>query len=273
MVVVACWSASTIKDCLRRLLAATNVAEVVVVDNGSDDETVEIIASLAVHNPRLALHRNHGNPGFAVACNQGAMHCTQAWLVFVNPDCMVESDTFERLLACAGSMPNIGVLGCEQVDASGVRDPAVRRRDVSLRTLLFSRGRRDAIEIPSDGRALQWVDATSGALMLLPRAVFERVGGFDEGYRLHAEDLDLCRRVRAAGHAVAVANAVVVTHLRGVSSRRRPLWVEWQKHCSLWRYFRKFEAIQTPAFLKPILWLGLWMHFMLAVPRSWLRAR
>ena len=278
-VVVACWSASTIEDCLSRLLAATHVVEVVVIDNGSGDNTVEIVEHMSMNEPRLALQRNPDNPGFAVACNQGAKDCAQSWLAFVNPDCLVEPDTFARLLAHAESTPatesvsNPGVLGCEQIDANGARDPAVRRRDVSLRALLFARGRRDAIEIPSDGSALQRVDAISGALMLLPSVVFDVVGGFDEAYRLHAEDLDLCRRVRAAGHAVAVANAVVVTHLRGVSSRRWPLWVEWQKHRSVWRYFRKFEAIQTPAFLKPILWLGLWMHFMLALPRLWLQAR
>src|SRR5690606_10172299 len=90
--------------------------------------------------------------------------------------------------------------------------------------------------------ALQPVDAVSGALMLLPRALFERVGGFDAWYRLHAEDLDLCRRVREAGAIVAVANDIRVLHLRGVSSRARPLFVEWHKHRGLWRYFTKFEA-------------------------------
>ena len=62
------------------------------------------------------------------------------------------------------------------------------------------------------------------------------------GYRLHAEDLDLCRRVRDAGAVVAVANDVRVVHVRGVSSRSRPLFVEWHKHRGLWRWFRKFEA-------------------------------
>lgn len=267
-IVVTCWSASTIEDCLRRLLAATHVREVVVVDNGSGDATVELVARLIAIDSRVSLHCNPGNPGFAVACNQGANDCAQAWLAFVNPDCLVEPDTFARLLAHAGSVPDVGVLGCEQVDASGRRDPAVRRRDVSLRALLFAHGRRNAIEIASDGSALQRVDALSGALMLLPRAVFEQVSGFDVGYRLHAEDLDLCRRVRVAGYVVGLANDIVVTHLCGVSSRRRPLWVEWQKHRSLWRYFLKFEAMQTPTVLKPILWLGLWMHFMLAVPRT-----
>ena len=78
--------------------------------------------------------------------------------------------------------------------------------------------------------------------MLLSRDLFDRLGGFDSGYRLHAEDLDLCRRARLAGAAIAVANGVRVLHLRGISSQARPLFVEWHRHRGLARYFRKFEA-------------------------------
>src|SRR5690606_35969919 len=100
-----------------------------------------------------------------------------------------------------------------------------------------------ALAIPPDDRlALQPVEAVSGALMLLPRALYDRLGGFDEGYRLHAEDLDLCRRAREAGATVAVANQVRAFHVRGVSSRSRPVFVDWHKHRGLARYFRKFEA-------------------------------
>jgi N-acetylglucosaminyl-diphospho-decaprenol L-rhamnosyltransferase len=118
---------------------------------------------------------------------------------------------------------------------------------------------------------LQRVDAISGALMLLPRAVFTRVGGFDEGYRLHAEDLDLCRRARAAGALVAVANDVCVVHIRGVSSRSRPFFVEWHKHRGLWRYFSKFEAQQRSAFTRCAVFAAIWGRFPFAVLRAVLR--
>ena len=75
-------------------------------------------------------------------------------------------------------------------------------------------------------------------LLLLPRGLFERIGGFDEGYRLHAEDLDLCRRARRRA-LVACANDVRVLRAR-VSRRARPLFVEWHKHRGFWRYFGKF---------------------------------
>ncbi|MEO5595796.1 MAG: glycosyltransferase family 2 protein, partial [Lysobacteraceae bacterium] len=211
--------------------------------------------------------------GFASACNRGASDCALPWLAFVNPDCLIEPDTFTRLLAHAGNVPTLGALGCVQVDTDGIEDAAVRRRDPSLRQILIAGGARDTLNIASDGAALQLVDALSGAMMLMPTLVFNQVGGFDAGYRMHAEDLDLCRRVRDAGFAVCVANDVRVTHLRGVSSRARPLWVEWQKHRGLWRYFRKFEARQTSTPMRAVLWLGLWAHCVIAAPRALLKAR
>jgi N-acetylglucosaminyl-diphospho-decaprenol L-rhamnosyltransferase len=108
----------------------------------------------------------------------------------------------------------------------------------------------------------------SGALMLMPRALFERIGGFDGGYRLHAEDLDLCRRARQAGALVAVANDVDVLHVRGVSSRSRPVFVEWHKHRGLWRYFQRFEAPQRRAGTRAAVFAAIWTHFLARLPRA-----
>ena len=272
-VVVAHCNATTIAECLQRLLASPEIAEIVLIDNGSDDDTVARAMPFSEKEARVVLRVDPENPGFAIACNSGAMDCAQPWLAFVNPDCIVEPDTFARLLAHAREMPKFGAMGCVQVDANGAEDAAVRRRDPSLRKVLFAGGARKALHVASDGSAVQRVDALSGALMLMSTTVFERVGGFDAGYRLHAEDLDLCRRVRDAGFSVCIANDVRVTHLRGVSSRRRPLWVEWQKHRGMWRYFHKFEARQTSIAMRGLLWFALWAHYVIAVPRAWLRAQ
>jgi GT2 family glycosyltransferase len=116
------------------------------------------------------------------------------------------------------------------------------------------------------------VEAVSGALMLMPVGLFLQLGGFDERFRMHVEDLDLCHRTREAGYEVLVANDITVLHVGGESSRARPYWVERQKHLSLWRYFRKFEAAETPGWQVPLLWLGLWGHFLVAAARVALRS-
>ena len=126
---------------------------------------------------------------------------------------------------------------------------------------------------PADAQVLQPVDAVSGALMLLSRPLFDRLDGLDEGYRLHAEDMDLCRRARQAGAVVAVANDIRVLHIRGVSSRARPVFVEWHKHRGLWRYFRKFEAAQCGLPTQLGVFAAIWLHFGAVLARVALRRR
>ncbi|MGH8083278.1 MAG: glycosyltransferase family 2 protein, partial [Lysobacter sp.] len=257
-VVVTYRSAATIDECLTRLRASEGVVAIRVVDNQSDDGTLDIVQRHASLDPRLRFIANPDNPGFSVGCNQGAADLEPApgedeWLAFVNPDCMVEPDTFYRLHALAAPSGDV-LISADLVNEQDERDAAVRRRDPDFGAMLAGIARPWAAPkmtvAPDDAQALQVVEATSGALMLMPRPLFARIGGFDEAYRLHAEDLDLCRRVREAGGTVAVANGVRVVHVRGVSSRSRPFFVEWNKHRGLWRYFRKFEAPRRGALLR-----------------------
>ncbi|MCM2338251.1 MAG: glycosyltransferase family 2 protein [Lysobacter sp.] len=274
-VVVTYQSASTIDECLTRLRAAEGVDAIRVVDNDSRDDTLEVVQRHAVADARVRFIANPDNPGFSVACNQGARDVDAAWLAFVNPDCLVERDTFTRMLALVPDGTSL-LLGADLVDEAGRRDPAARRSDPDFGRMLQGvlrnpAGKSQLAVAIDDTLPLQPVEAVSGALMLLPRALFQRVGGFDEGYRLHAEDLDLCRRVRAAGGAVAVANAVRVLHVRGVSSRSRPVFVEWHKHRGLWRYFSRFEAPQRGALVRAAVFLAIWLRFPLSVLRAALK--
>lgn len=289
-VVVTYQSASTISECLERLRAAGGVTQIRVVDNASSDETVAIVQRHAAADARVRFIANPDNPGFGSACNQGVA-ATDAeaagWIALVNPDLMVEPDTLARMVALALERENgpaargdggpdlpCVLLGADLVGPDGVRDPAARRRDpdfgAMLRALASGGGSTSASMAiaPDDSLALQPVQAVSGALMLMPRALYERLGGFDEGYRLHAEDLDLCRRAREAGARIAVANRARVMHVRGVSSRARPVFVEWHKHRGLARYFRKFEAPRRPLPMRMVVHAMIWARFPFAVLRA-----
>lgn len=277
VVVVSHQSASTLDDCLLRLRAADGVGAIRVVDNGSSDGSVQIVQRHASADARVRFIANPDNPGFAVACNQGARDVGSdtalVWLAFVNPDCLVERDTLARLLSLAVAHAGDMLLGADLVDEDGNRDPAARRRHPDFAAMLAgawrpsgSGARRMAID-PDDACALQRVEAISGALMLMPRSLYQRLGGFDEAYRLHAEDLDLCRRAELAGAAIAVANQVRVVHVRGVSSRGRPLFVEWHKHRGLWRYFRRFEAHTRGPSMRAAVFTAIWARFPVAVVR------
>ena len=203
-----------------------------------------------------------------MACNQGAADSDASWLAFVNPDLQVCADSLERLRDHALALGDLALVGADLYGEDGVHDGAARRRDPDFGAMLRNPGAASRLDVPMDAsHALQPLDAVSGALMLMPRMLFERIGGFDEGYRLHAEDLDLCRRARAAGAVVAVANAVSVLHVRGVSSRSRPGFVEWHKHRGLWRSFGKFEAARRGPATRAAVFAAIWVHFLVRLPR------
>ena len=266
-IIVSYQSASTLDACLTRLRAARGVVEIRVVDNGSVDATLDIVQRHASADPRVRFIANPDNPGFAAANNQGVADSQAPWLAFINPDLMVAADTLAQLCERALAIGDC-LLGVEQLDEQGQPDAAVRRRDPDFGAMLRSPGQGARLAIPADpSQALQPVPALSGALLLMPRALFERVGGWDAGYRLHAEDLDLCRRVRQAGAQVAIANDLTVVHVRGVSSRSRPFFVEWHKHRGLWRYFRKFEAAQRSLPVQGAVFAAIWAHAIVQIPR------
>lgn len=273
VVVVTHESAATINLCLKKLRRAIGLRRIVVIDNASTDDTCAIVEKFLPEDARISLVRNKENLGFAAACNQGASALSQPWLVFLNPDAYVEPDSLARMRDSAIDHAGAGLIGVDLVNEKGVPDRAARRFDLSLISLLKNHADLDLIYMGRDpDKKVQSVEACSGALMMMPATVFHHIGGFDHGYRLHAEDLDLCRRVRQAGYEVLVDNSVRVVHVRGASGLTKPAWVEWQKHRSLWRYFQKYEAAQTPDWMEPFIWMGLWPHFVWAILRLRLKA-
>jgi N-acetylglucosaminyl-diphospho-decaprenol L-rhamnosyltransferase len=270
-IVVTYQSAETIADCLTRLRAADGVAQIRVVDNASTDGTLEIVQRHALADARVRFIANPDNPGFGTGCNQGTDDSDAPWLAFVNPDCLVERDTLARLRAHAQGVAREALLGADLVDEAGVRDGAARRRDRACARRHCAASPRNPDLAVDASQSLQPVQAISGALMFLPRTLMQRIEGFDQGYRLHAEDLDLCRRAREAGACVAVANDVRVVHVRGVSSRSRPVFVEWHKHRGLARYFRRFEAPGRGASVRLCVYAMIWMRFPLAALRAMTR--
>ncbi|MCK7594593.1 glycosyltransferase [Pseudomarimonas salicorniae] len=272
-VVVLHNSAATLAACLRAALAQPALVELMVVDNGSIDNWRGELPE----DDRLRVLSNAGNPGFATACNQGAAASAGDVLLFLNPDCLLEPDSLGALLDVAAEQPGDGLLGAQLLEADGRPQPASRRLAPTPPRVLAGRIDLDQPEWQAAGRGpaprFEPLEAISGALMLIPRCLFESVGGFDAGYRLHFEDLDLCRRVRDSGAWVGIAPRVRVRHLKGTSSRRRPFWVEWQKHRGLWRYYSKFDRPTAGAWTSLLLASLLAAHYPWAALRAWWRSR
>ncbi len=285
IVIVAADSGPLLRAAVASALASSAPVEVVLVDNASSDGEIARVEAGHAGDARLRVLRNGANLGFGPACNRGAAVARGDVLLFLNPDCELRADSVAGMRGLLDRDARIGLLGVCVCTPDGTPARGNRRRDPTLRRALMSmsglarfESRWPAlagVEMPGPGTTAgaESVEAVSGACFALPRGAFERIGGFDEAYFLHVEDLDLCRRVRDAGWLVAIAHSIRVPHAQGSSSRARPLFVARHKHRGMWRYFVKFDPAARNPLLRALVWCGIQAHCVLIAPLSVIRTR
>ncbi|MEO8778108.1 MAG: glycosyltransferase family 2 protein [Rhodanobacter sp.] len=269
VIVVAADSGQELRECVRRVLACSLPLQLILVDNASRDGVPPAIERAYQRDTRLKVIYSRQNLGFGRAVNLAAQQAQGRALLILNPDCLPGEDDLLRLLAVQQENPKAGLIGAVVCDGDGRPDPASWRRDPllrrSLNTLLGRQG--DAVQVKQEiPHEVIEAEAISGALMLITRELFQRLGGFDEKYFLHCEDLDLCRRVRDSGYQVLLAGDVRVLHGKGSSSRHRPVFVSRHKHRGMWRWFRSHDPAARNPLLAGVVWMGIWVHFVVQIP-------
>jgi len=215
--------------------------EVVVVDAGSRDGTVAAVRGRADGARVLAL----ANTGFGRGANAGIRATSARFVLVANADVRVQPGALARLAAALAAEDEVAAVGPQVRYPSGALQ-ASARRDLDVSTVLGHAGlgrlwpenpwtrRYHARDLPSDvARDVSWL---SGCALLLRREAFESVGGFDPGYFLYVEDVDLGERLRAAGWRLRYEPAAVVEHRVGASTSRARLRALWHHAVSLDRY-------------------------------------
>jgi len=255
-VVVTHNSSDCIKECLNGLVASPLVTEIVVVDNGSTDETV---ATTRAHDPRIRIMPLENNRGFAAAANAGAAIVEAPTLAFVNPDATILPAAVEVLLRTLQSNATVWAVGPALLNDLGLREHSARGFPSEWSTLLnrrflemFPRSRnrelRRFLMLDSERTKIFECDWLSGALFFIRRTDFIASGGFDERFFMYYEDADLFRR-RASGRPVLFVGTAVASHAIGMSSRRIPIRSGLWRVRSAWRYYRKHlrRGVRTDA--------------------------
>lgn len=200
--------------------------DVVVVDDASKDETPEV---LSFFGERIQVVRMEENVGFARACNEGAAAAAGDLLVFLNNDTEPRAGWLEALAAHAEREPAAAVVGAKLVYPNGtVQHAGVVFGQDGYPHNLYA-GLPESHPAVNRSRRMQ---AVTAACMLVRRAAFERLGGFDEGYENSLEDVDLCLRIGAEGGEVHYCHEAVVVHLESVSRGRRD---RFQRSVDLYR--------------------------------------
>ncbi len=263
-----------LKQCVSSILRAYPDASVIVVDNASTDESLSVLLTSFSNDCRVEILRNERNLGFAAACNRGARLAREPFLLYLNPDCLIDETTVPALLDALKEHPDAGMVGGLLLNTDGTEQvggrraiPTPRRTLVRVFNLSWL-ARRYPILLPDFNLQQQplpdgptEVDAISGACMLVRREALEDVGGFDEGYFLHCEDLDWCMRFRQKAWKVLFVADARVIHQQGGCSRLRPVFVEWHKHRGMMRFYRKHLRRHYP---EPLMWLvaaAVWLRF------------
>lgn len=257
--VVVNWNTRQLLErCLESLAdaGAGLVDETIVVDNASTDDSARMVRE---GFPSVRLIESVRNEGFARANNRGVRAAHGEYVLLLNTDAFLAAGALRAMIALMDLLPEAGLVGARLQNADGTFQashtpfPTLWREFLILSSLgraLFgpwypSRG-------PGDSRPLL-VDYVEGACMLARRHAYLFVGGFDEGYFMYAEDVDLCRAIRDAGWEVWYQPDAVVTHLGGGSSGGRRPEREADLYRSRVRYQRKYHGNPAARALKAMI--------------------
>lgn len=246
-----------------------------VIDNNSSDNSLDCTSGM--RGLSLDVVRNAGNPGFAVAANQGLRASGADYLLLLNPDCCIEPETIGETLSALKGRPDAGMAGALLLNADGTEQRGARRQlprfGNALRRVLSGRkgAQRgfDLVGTPLPEAPVE-VEAISGAFMLVRAEAAATVGLLDEGYFLHCEDLDWCARFGQAGWKILFVPGARAIHQQGVSSGTRPVRTLWAKHRGMSRYFLKFNQ-QIAAPLRWVVVAAIWTRALVLSVPVWLR--
>jgi N-acetylglucosaminyl-diphospho-decaprenol L-rhamnosyltransferase len=230
--------------CVESLLADTSAGtpEIVVVDNGSRDGSV---ATLCRTLPNVRVVEPGGNVGYAAAANRGTAATTAPVVVVCNPDLEVRPGTAAAMLGRLTAEPDLAAVGPALRNPDGSQYPSARAHPALLdaaghallgRVSPRNRFTRRYRQLDVDWTRPRDVDWLSGAMLFLRRAAVDSVGGWDEGYFMYMEDVDLCWRLRRMGWRIAYEPGGEALHVQGASTAAHPYRMIVEHHRSVYRF-------------------------------------
>ncbi len=252
-----------LRECLRSIERGRGAlaVEVIVVDSASSDDSAAMVAA---EFPWVTLLPQADNVGFPRGNNIALARARGDALLLLNPDTVIRGEALPVLVAYLAAHPDVGAVGPQLLNPDGSVQSSRRRFPTLATGFLESTWleglapgvlrRYYALDLPDDAPAD--VDWLTGACILVPRAVYERVGGLDEGYYMYSEELDWCRRIRAAGWRVVYLPTAQVVHHVGKSSEQAVTARHINFQRAKLRYFRKYHGRAAAGALRLFLLAG-----------------
>jgi len=203
--------------------------EIFVVDNSSVDGSTDMVRKKF---PLVQIIANKENQGFAKANNQAIRKAKGEYILLLNPDTVVEDDTFSKVVAFMDSHPDAGGLGVKMVDGygkflpeskRGLPTPATAFYKIFGLSVLFPHSKRFSKYHLGylDENKIHKVDILAGAFMLLRKSVLDKTGLLDEAFFMYGEDIDLSYRIMQAGYNNYYFPETRIIHYKGESTKKK----------------------------------------------------
>ncbi len=281
VIIVSYYTGPLLWRSLDAALSQEGVRDVILVDNGNWPATLASLVDMAALEPKLKLITGHGNVGFATACNLGAKAASGEYLLIANPDAILPRGSVTALLSEGHEVGGEAhwMIGGRLINPDGTEQAGSRRATLTPWRALVEMLRLDKLapkhpyfrrfnhhQSPCPKSTIS-VPTISGACMLLPRESFDTIGGMDERYFLHVEDIDFCLRFTEAGGKVLFCPMVEILHIKS-SSRANRLRVERLKAQSVTRYFRRHFSSQYPVGFVSVASALVWALFCLRAAKT-----
>jgi N-acetylglucosaminyl-diphospho-decaprenol L-rhamnosyltransferase len=267
-IIIVSWNvADLLAACLDSIRQTPlNIAyEIIVVDSASSDHTVSMLRE---RFPQVKLLPQGENVGFTRGNNIGLQAASGRYVMLLNPDTEVVGDALGKMVAYMDENPEAGILGPHTLNSDGTTQ-STRRRFPTVATGFFEstwlqpyapKGMMDryyVADAPDDG--IYDVDWAQGSALLARRALYEQIGGLDEGYVMFSEELDWCRRAKDAGRRVVYFGGAQIVHHGGKSTEQATANKHIYFQESKLRYFRKYHGAMAAQALRIFLLLNyLW---------------
>ncbi|MGI8906041.1 MAG: glycosyltransferase family 2 protein [Candidatus Sumerlaeaceae bacterium] len=249
--------------------------EVLVVDNGSSDGSVEMVRTEFAAVRLLSLNQNLG---FSRGNNVALAQARGKYLMLLNSDTEIIGDALETMCNFLDQNPTVGALGPQLLNPDGTVQLSCRTfpsyktalfHRKSLITKLFPRNRFSQQYLMTGighGKTME-VDWVIGACLMTRRAVVEQVGLLDEEFFMYAEDVDWCYRMRLAGWAIVYVPEAQVLHHYEKSAVKMPYRMNFQRHRSMWRFYMKHYS-RGIMLLDVATFIGIVTRFVLMLTRN-----
>ena len=230
--------------------------EVIVVDDGSKDESVEALKEIEEQFKNVKVVVNKENLGYVGTNNKGIKASSGKYILLLNSDTVVKKGSLEKLVKFAEDRPEAGVVGQRLLNADGTIQPSCfHLPSIKNAILEYWLGRKGLFEkyMPS-GKEFSEVEALVGAAFLMTPQARERVGLLNSAYKSYFEDMDYCRAVRRSGLKVYYLPQAEIIHYHGVS------FAKLSDEANRWRKLipssKIYHGLLKHYLINTVIWLG-----------------